>query len=141
MKKVFLAAVFILGGCVSTAPLSGNALVEKGETLKTDHHVVFTSDDNHQNLRTHLEISHDEVVLIGLGMLGETLFECQSRAQKLKCSKISSAFPAERLFKDIQHIIWTADEKERFTSELIYENKYAGYHLTLKPLNFERGKS
>ena len=141
MKNLFLAVTLIVCGCVSTAPLSGGALVAKGEIVKLDHFMLFENGDNHQNFRTYMEITYDDVVLIGLGTLGETLFECQSRARNLHCDKIVPALSAERLFFDIQHMIWSADEGERFTSELMYENKHAGYHLTLKPLNFERGKS
>ncbi len=141
MKKNIFFMVLVLFGCVSTDPLLGSALVEETEIIKVDYHVRFERDESPQTLRMHLEIKHDEVVLVGFGMLGEVLFECKSRAQNVQCDKIAPAFPAERFFNVMQHMIWTAEEDERFTNVLSYENKHDGYRLDLQPLSFKRGKN
>ena len=140
MKKILFYMTFILSGCAQIAPLSGSAIVAENETIKADHHVSFERKGTQQSFRTHLEIKHDAVVLIGLGVLGEVLFECQSRGPQVDCKKITPSLPAKRLFANIQYMIWSADTDERFTSTLVYEDEFAQYRLQLKPLDFKRGK-
>lgn len=139
MRAMILVVAFFLCGCTHALPLSGGVIVASNEVIKADHHVSFVRGATQHNLRTHLQIKHDQVVLIGVGLLGESLFECTSRAQNLSCDKTVPAIPAERLFLDIQNMIWSADQDTRFISKLTYEDGFSGYRLTLRPLNFSRG--
>lgn len=141
MRKIFFYLCFVMCGCTHAMPLSGSTVVAHDEVVQADHFLTFERGAQQQSLRTHLEVRHDEVVLIGMGMLGEVLFECKSYEQNLHCDKIVSKIPAERLFADIQDMIWSAGKDTRFESELAYENKRAGYRLTLKPLNYKRGRN
>lgn len=117
MRIAFVFLALLCSGCASAPSIFKDGPISNIGTQETsiDHAVTFIdlkSDQSH-NLITHLEISSDTIVLIGLGPLGGTLFECKQTQLEKSCDSIHKAIPAEIFFDDMQLIFWSAETLQR----------------------------
>ena len=103
-------------GCASPmSPLRSHvlpsAILGHGSEVFADYHVTFYRQGNTHKFLMHLEVFPDHVSLVGLGALGEVLFECRyDKSQAEKCDTLVEGIPAVMLLQDIELIYWPLDE-------------------------------
>ena len=116
MRFCALILLFIVMGCASPkAPLRSHvlpsAVLGHGSEIFAAYHVTFYRQGNRDNFLMHLEVFPDHVSLVGLGALGEVLFECRyDKSQAEKCDTLVEGMPAVMLLQDIELIYWPLDE-------------------------------
>ncbi|SVB17667.1 uncharacterized protein METZ01_LOCUS170521 [marine metagenome] len=103
-------------GCTSLrSPLSSHvlpsAILGHGSEIFATYYVTFDRQGNRDKFLMHLEVFPDHVSLVGLGALGEVLFECRyDKSQAEKCDTLVEGIPAVMLLQDIELIYWPLDE-------------------------------
>ena len=119
MRFCALILLFIVMGCGSlTSPMSPlrshvlpSAVLGHGSEVFAAYHVTFNRQGNRDKFLMHLEVFPDHVSLVGLGALGEVLFECRyDKSQAEKCDTLVEGMPAVMLLQDIELIYWPLDE-------------------------------
>ena len=103
MRFCALILLFIVMGCASPkSPLRSHvlpsAVLGHGSEVFAAYHVTFYMHGNRDNFLMHLEVFPDHVSLVGLGALGEVLFECRyDKSQAEKCDTLVEGMPAVML--------------------------------------------
>lgn len=116
MKFYSLILLFLVMGCANhISPLRlhalPSALLEDESNIFATYHVTFYRKESSDNFLMHLEIFPDHFSLVGLGSLGEILFECRyNKNQAEKCDTLLKGIPAVMLLQDIELIFWPLDE-------------------------------
>ena len=119
MRFCTLILLFIVMGCGSlTNPMSPlrshvlpSAVLGHGSEVFAAYHVTFYRQGKRDKFLMHLEVFPDHVSLVGLGALGEVLFECRyDKSQAEKCDTLVEGMPAVMLLQDIELIYWPLDE-------------------------------
>ena len=120
MRFCALILLLIVMGCGSLtsspmfplrSPVLPSAVLEHGSEVFAAYHVTFYKQGNKHKFLMHLEVFPDHVSLVGLGALGEVLFECRyDKSQAEKCDTLVEGIPAVMLLQDIELIYWPLDE-------------------------------
>lgn len=120
MRFCVLILLLIMMGCSGslTSPMSPlrspvlpSAVLGHGSETLAAYHVTFYQQGNIHKFLMHLEVFPDHVSLVGLGALGELLFECRyNKSQAEKCDTFVEGIPAVMLLQDIELIYWPLDE-------------------------------
>ena len=119
MRLCILILLLIMMGCGSfTSPISPlklpvlpSAVLDHGSEVHAAYHVTFYRQENRHDFLMHLEVFQDHVSLVGLGGLGEVIFECRHNKNETEsCDTLVEGIPAVMFLQDIELIYWPLDE-------------------------------
>jgi len=101
-----------------------SAVLDYGSEVFGSYHVTFDRQGNRHKFIMHLEVFSDHVSIVGLGALGEVLFECRYNQNLIeKCDTLIKEMPAAMLLQNIELIYWPL-------AELNSKIKHSNFSLT-----------
>lgn len=106
----FLLSLFFLSSCAGLptsplhAPISAKEIAGDKNSLQTIHQLTFTKGTTSHTILLHSNINAQAISMVGLGTLGETIFECRLDSGPVNCNAITESIPATMLFNDLQLI-------------------------------------